>query len=187
MALTLKRPLELEPLACSPRPAKRRRCLPMCVQDAPPSRPALTRPGPPSPRQDIEESPFYGAASPLTREDIAQYVKEEIRRLRRRRLIPPKSSDASEGSPAPGATSQAGAATSNAATSAARADKPIFTYKQMMSLVEVLAGRREEAVRAAFDGVLSSALEEQERDCQGFTQRHVTNLLARTDTPSYMS
>jgi len=74
--VTLKRSLEFDPVH-SPggRTPKRRRCMPMCI-------PATS-----SASKCHEPSPFAEVATPLTPEQILANVREEVKRLQRRKQL----------------------------------------------------------------------------------------------------
>ncbi|XP_018017471.1 akirin-2 [Hyalella azteca] len=215
--VTLKRPLEFDPIhsspggsSCSPRPHKRRRCLPMCIPASQVNSPttssfnASSFAALPS-SHSATRSPFVNAAPALLQGDIAQYVREEIRRLKRRRLLPDNrqrativraSMDDEDSSPSqspPRTTSPplnhsllATPALTTAASPASK-DKALFTFKQVQQLCEQLLKEREKSIREHYDSVLAHELAEQYSKCVRFTTEQIHQQLAKHDLPSYMS
>jgi len=103
--VTLKRSLDLDPLEAlhSPnRPPKRRRCTPLKSVDRDSSSSLSCQTSFPSPSS---EPSVFREQSPLSPSEIANYLRDELKRLRKRRQLaepyPPRSPPASPGSPEP--------------------------------------------------------------------------------------
>ncbi|KAF2356858.1 hypothetical protein FHG87_012383 [Trinorchestia longiramus] len=204
--VTLKRPLEFDPIhsspggsSCSPRPHKRRRCLPMCIPASHVNSPTTNSLSASSfasiPSSSATAgSPFVNAAPALLPGDIAQYVREEILRLRRRRLLQnsprrpcyTRSTMDDESSQSP-ASAAAVVPRRTDASSPASKDKPLFTFKQVQQLCEQLLKEREKSIREHYDNVLTRELAEQYSKCVRFTTEQIHQQLAKHDLPSYMS
>ncbi|XP_045129264.1 akirin-2-like [Portunus trituberculatus] len=199
--VTLKRSLEFDPLhhgSCTPRPHKRRRCMPMCV--SPQSAAAATA------RHTESQSPFSEVTPTLTPEQIAQNVREEIRRLKRRKILqcgersmdceggyespasPP--SPASLTSPLPSPSSSASASVASlhpSQHSSLSKDKPLFTFRQVNLICEQLLRERETNIREEYDKVLASKLAEQYDCFVRFTTDQIQQRLSQAALPSYLS
>ncbi|KAK8736915.1 hypothetical protein OTU49_004721 [Cherax quadricarinatus] len=203
--VTLKRSLEFDPLhhgSCTPRPHKRRRCVPMCV--SPQSAAAATA------RHTESQSPFAEVTPTLTPEQIAQNVREEIRRLKRRKILqcgersmeceggydspasplsPP--SPVCPTSPSPAPTSTAGVSSLHQHhhhhQSSLGKDKPLFTFKQVNLICEQLLREREVNIREEYDKVLASKLAEQYDCFVRFTTDQIQQRLSQASLPSYLS
>lgn len=202
--VTLKRSLEFDPLhhgSCTPRPHKRRRCVPMCV--SPQSAAAA------SARHSEPQSPFQEVTPTLTPEQIAQNVREEIRRLKRRKMLHSSersmeyeggyespvspSSPISPACPASPSPSPAPSTSSGLATlqhhhqSSLSKDKPLFTFRQVNLICEQLVREREVKIREEYDKVLASKLAEQYDCFVRFTTDQIQQKLSQAALPSYLS
>lgn len=207
--VTLKRSLEFDPLhhgSCTPRPHKRRRCVPMCV--SPQSAAAATA------RHSEPQSPFSEVTPTLTPEQIAQNVREEIRRLKRRKMLNPgeRSMECEGGydspvsppsppspacpvspsispSPSPAPSSSTGLATlqHHHHQSSLSRDKPLFTFRQVNLICEQLLREREVKIREEYDKVLASKLAEQYDCFVRFTTDQIQQKLSQAALPSYLS
>ncbi|XP_050690941.1 akirin-2-like [Eriocheir sinensis] len=201
--VTLKRSLEFDPLhhgSCTPRPHKRRRCVPMCV--SPQSAAAATA------RHTEAQSPFSEVTPTLTPEQIAQNVREEIRRLKRRKILqcgersmeceggydspasPPSPASPTSPLPSPSSSASAGggvAALHHHHQSSVSKDKPLFTFRQVNLICEQLLRERETNIREEYDKVLASKLAEQYDCFVRFTTDQIQQRLSQTALPSYLS
>ncbi|XP_064112054.1 akirin-2-like isoform X2 [Macrobrachium nipponense] len=205
--VTLKRSLEFDPLhhgTCTPRPHKRRRCVPMCV--SPQSAAAATA------RHSEPQSPFSEVTPTLTPEQIAQNVREEIHRLRRRKMLrssersmeyeggyespvsPPSpacpASPSLSPSPSPAPSSSSGLAAlhhHHHHQSSLSKDKPLFTFRQVNLICEQLLREREVKIREEYDKVLASKLAEQYDCFVRFTTDQIQQKLSQAALPSYLS
>ncbi|KAK7067515.1 Akirin-2 [Halocaridina rubra] len=208
--VTLKRSLEFDPLhhgSCTPRPHKRRRCVPMCV--SPHSAAAATA------RHSEPQSPFLEVTPTLTPEQIAQNVREEIRRLKRRKMLHPseRSMECEGGyespvsppsppspacpvspslspSPSPAPSSSQGLSSlqhPHQHQSSLSKDKPLFTFRQVNLICEQLLREREVKIREEYDKVLASKLAEQYDCFVRFTADQIQQKLSQAALPSYLS
>ncbi|KAK8405939.1 hypothetical protein O3P69_006975 [Scylla paramamosain] len=199
--VTLKRSLEFDPLhhgSCTPRPHKRRRCMPMCV--SPQSAAAATA------RHTESQSPFSEVTPTLTPEQIAQNVREEIRRLKRRKILqcgersmeceggyespasPPSPASLTSPLPSPSSSTSAGVASLHPPQhSSLSKDKPLFTFRQVNLICEQLLRERETNIREEYDKVLASKLAEQYDCFVRFTTDQIQQRLSQAALPSYLS
>ena len=158
--VTLKRSLDFDPLHSPSRPNKRRRCVPMTTS------PHCTP-------EKVQPAPSVFRETPLTPEQIANNLRDEIKRLKKRRQIagpaspgsPPSpssapASPASPSSPEPMMETEA-AGCSSGATGNGKAEKPIFTLKQMIMIADRMCEERVEQVRNEYDNILQQKLSEQ--------------------------
>lgn len=197
--VTLKRSLEFDPVnhgLGTPRPHKRRRCIPMCV--SPRSAAASTA------RVAEQQSSFAHVTPMLTPEQIATNVREEINRLRRRKLL--KSGERtmdveggyeSPGSPSPLDTTPCPSTPTSSLPinhhhhqhqpSSPGKEKPLFTFRQVNLICEQLMRERENKIREEYDKVLTNKLAEQYDCFVRFTADQITKRLSQADTPSYLS
>ena len=113
---TLKRSLELDPLQ-SPRPTKRRRCIPLGNSPTIP------------PTRDPSISPFSTGIAKITTEAITTNIREEMRRLYRRKQL--HFVDTANSRPISPSSSTQNSSTSTPPKSEASKDKPLFTFRQV--------------------------------------------------------
>ncbi|KAB7497673.1 Akirin [Armadillidium nasatum] len=189
--LTRKRSLDFDsihtPGSYSPRLHKRRRCMPMCVS---PQSSAATS------VCDIQpQSPFINAAAPLTPEEIAKNVKEEIRRLKRRRQLHlgEKGMDLEGGYESP--TSPQNSTTHGIYSpissvsnqpSPSNKDKALFTFKQVTLICERLMKERESKIQEEYNELLAKKLKEQ-YECFVCSTDQIQQRLTPESLPSYLS
>ncbi|XP_018017467.1 akirin-2 [Hyalella azteca] len=223
--VTLKRPLEFDPIhsspggsSCSPRPHKRRRCLPMCIPASQvntattSSFNASSFASLPSSSTAVP-SPFANAAPALLQGDIAQYVREEIRRLKRRRLLQgvsqhtysslantdeestrdssssPSDSPPRITSPPLPCSSSSTLLPSSPSSEAPPSikNKPLFTFKQVVHLCSQLLREREGAIREEYEKVLSQRKAEQYDCFVRFTADQLQPAFPQQHRPTYLS
>ncbi|XP_064781540.1 akirin-2-like [Oncorhynchus masou masou] len=150
---TLKRTMDFDPLINQASP-KRRRCAPM-------SPAAYTS----SPQKYLrmEPSPFGEVSSRLTTEQILHNIKQEYKRMQKRRHLensiqqtevccPLESQSHSSilsGSSLPGTISPS------------RKEQPLFTLRQVGMICERLLKEREEKIKEEYDEILTTKLAEQ--------------------------
>ncbi|CAO1356404.1 unnamed protein product, partial [Diamesa serratosioi] len=160
---TLKRSLDWESL--NQRPTKRRRCHPFGA--------ASTSTGAPgAPNTKIMEqlpSPFAEASAQnmpkLTPEKMAENIREEIRRLNRRKQLSFHNSngcDQMQDSESSG--SEMGMSPRRPESPPAHVRNPemaLFTFKQVQMICERMLKEREESLREQYDAVLNTKLAEQ--------------------------
>ncbi|XP_074752110.1 akirin-2 isoform X1 [Athene noctua] len=162
---TLKRTLDFDPLL-SPASPKRRRCAPL---SAPASAAASSSFAAASPQKYLrmEPSPFGEVSSRLTTEQILYNIKQEYKRMQKRRHLensfqqtdPCCSTDAQ-----PHAFLLTGPAlpgTSSAASSPLKKEQPLFTLRQVGMICERLLKEREEKIREEYEEILTTKLAEQ--------------------------
>ncbi|GFY76209.1 hypothetical protein TNIN_174071 [Trichonephila inaurata madagascariensis] len=170
---TLKRSCEWDPLQ-SPngRSPKRRRCTPVMA---------------PSPKifksSTENQSPFGEVAYKLTSEQIAENIREEIKKLHRRKQLKfdaSESSDSSSGTPA---------ATSSRAEGSgllACRDQPLFTFRQVGLICERMIKDRENQIQLEYDRILNAKLAEQYDTFVKFTHDQIQKRYENC-IPSYLS
>ncbi|XP_054018546.1 akirin-2 [Melanerpes formicivorus] len=162
---TLKRTLDFDPLL-SPASPKRRRCAPLST---PASAAASSSFAAASPQKYLrmEPSPFGEVSSRLTTEQILYNIKQEYKRMQKRRHLentfqqtdPCCSTDAQ-----PHAFLLTGPAlpgTSSAASSPLKKEQPLFTLRQVGMICERLLKEREEKIREEYEEILTTKLAEQ--------------------------
>jgi len=134
-------------------------------------------------------------------EQIANNLRDEIKRLKRRRQFVGPSSPGSPGahqdpaspgsapsSPEPMMDMDQGAMMA-AAGSSSRADntKPIFTLKQMIMIADRMCAERVEQVRAVYDNILQQKLSEQYDAFVKFIDHQIQKRFDESQAPSYLS
>lgn len=179
---TLKRSLEFDPVHSHGRPNKRRRCVPMCVSPGN-SSPNVTKTQSPSPFGEISQK--------LTPEKMAANIREEIRRLHRRKQLyfNPQSNNGDfsdmEGSSNPSSPSGCG---SNAySNSTSSKEKPLFTFKQVGMICERMLKDQEVQIREEYDQILTMKLSEQYESFVKFTYDQIQKRFESAAAPSYLS
>lgn len=191
--VTLKRSLDFDPLYSPNRSNKRRRCVPLhCT---------------PEKKHREEESPKPSSfiESSLTPEQIANNLRDEIKRMKKRRQIigypasPPSPGSMLPPSPEPmmdtelmasssssstssGCSSEAGAASNPSAK-----EKPIFTLKQMTLIAERMCKERVDQVRQEYDEILQQKLSEQYESFVKFIDHEIQRRFTESQVPSYLS
>jgi len=193
--VTLKRSLDFDPLHSPSRPIKRRRCVPMGQpHGCSPSKRDTGECSSPSKPSEFKESV-------LTPEQIANNLRDEMKRLKKRREFRgqgPPSPGSAPSSPEPmveahmmegqaGTSSSSASAPAAAATSAAKPDKPIFTLKQMSMIAERMCAERVEQVRAEYDQILQQKLSEQYDAFVKFIDHQIQKRFNESMAPSYLS
>lgn len=178
---TLKRTLDFDPVHNHGRPSKRRRCMPMCMS-----------PNTSSARHEINPSPFGEVCPKLTPEKMAASIREEIRRLHRRKQLnfPGHDGHTSQESSSDGAMESPGSpTTSSFATtySPSTAEKPLFTFRQVGIICERMLNERETQIREEYDRVLNSKLSEQYDAFVKFTYDQIQKRFESSAVPSYLS
>ncbi|CAL1537484.1 unnamed protein product [Lymnaea stagnalis] len=170
---TLKRSLEFDPLHSPTQstPIKRRRCMPMTMVQTPP----------PTKLHQLTPSPFADISPKLTKEEIAERIGSELKRMQRRKQLflprshsPPLSTcsllgrqsppltlevltNVNSNSDFPSTSSQSASGT----CSPKQKDVPLFTFKQVTMICERMVREHEEKIRENYDKVLSNKLSEQ--------------------------
>ncbi|XP_029451293.1 akirin-2-like [Rhinatrema bivittatum] len=158
---TLKRTLEFDPLLSQASP-KRRRCAPLSAPSAAASSPQKSL--------RMEPSPFGDVSSRLTAEQILYSIKQEHKRMQKRKHLensfqqtdPCSSNDAQSqsfllGGPAVPGTSPA----SPSPPPSLKKEQPLFTLRQVGMICERLLKECEEKVREEYEEILTTKLAEQ--------------------------
>lgn len=112
----------------------------------------------------MEPSPFGEVSSRLTPEQILHNIKQEYKRLQKRRHLdsafqqaegccPLDLQNISGGSALPG--------TSSGASSPVRKEQPLFSIRQVGMICERLLKEREDKIREEYDEILTTKLAEQ--------------------------
>ncbi|XP_065488189.1 akirin-2 isoform X3 [Patagioenas fasciata] len=162
---TLKRTLDFDPLL-SPASPKRRRCAPL---SAPASAAASSSFAAASPQKYLrmEPSPFGEVSSRLTTEQILYNIKQEYKRMQKRRHLensfqqtdPCCSTDAQ-----PHAFLLTGPALP--ASSPLKKEQPLFTLRQVGMICERLLKEREEKIREEYEEILTTKLAGEAPPCK---------------------
>ncbi|KAI4802009.1 hypothetical protein KUCAC02_019871 [Chaenocephalus aceratus] len=148
---TLKRSMDFDPLMNQASP-KRRRCTPIMSPVSSPQK-----------YLRMEPSPFGEVSSRLTTEQILHNIKQEYKRLQKRRHL--DSTFQQESSCCPlDLQNQSGSAlpgTSSGASSPFRKEQPLFSLRQVGMICERLLKEREDKIREEYDEILTTKLAEQ--------------------------
>lgn len=166
---TLKRTLEFDPLhSPSQRSPKRRRCMPITMaQHTPPTKP-----------HQLNPSPFGEVSPKLTPEQIAANVRDEIKRLQRRKNLTfncnQENLNESPSSP-------------SSSPSSSKRDQPLFTFRQVGLICERMLKERENQIREEYDTVLNTKLAEQYDTFVKFTFDQIQKRFEVAAAPSYLS
>ncbi|XP_023026896.1 akirin [Leptinotarsa decemlineata] len=171
---TLKRSLDWEPVLGG-RPTKRRRCVPFCSS---PTQGGMGSPGPSTSTGSASpKSSVFPDVKKLTPENLIDNLKAEIKRLQRRKQLQYNTMETSDGGSSGGECSES-----------PRADKPLFTFKQVGLICERMLRERELEIREEYDNVLTTKLSEQYDAFVKFTYDQIHRNYANTaPTPSYLS
>ncbi|XP_010564007.1 PREDICTED: akirin-2 isoform X1 [Haliaeetus leucocephalus] len=162
---TLKRTLDFDPLL-SPASPKRRRCAPLSAPASAAASSSSFAAASPQKYLRMEPSPFGEVSSRLTTEQILYNIKQEYKRMQKRRHLensfqqtdPCCSTDAQ-----PHAFLLTGPAlpgTSSAASSPLKKEQPLFTLRQVGMICERLLKEREEKIREEYEEILTTKLAE---------------------------
>uniref|UniRef100_A0A8C6X768 Akirin-2 n=1 Tax=Naja naja TaxID=35670 RepID=A0A8C6X768_NAJNA len=159
---TLKRTLDFDPLL-SPASPKRRRCTPLSASAAAASSSSASFASSPQKYLRMEPSPFGEVSTRLTTEQILYNIKQEYKRMQKRRHLenfhqtdPCCSTDAQSqafllsGPALPG--------TSSAASPPLKKEQPLFTLRQVGMICERLLKEREEKIREEYEEILTTKL-----------------------------
>ena len=141
--------------------------------------------------EKVQPAPSVFRETPLTPEQIANNLRDEIKRLKKRRQIAGPSSPGSPPSPSSAPASPAspsspepmmemeaaGCSSSSTASGSGKGEKPIFTLKQMIMIADRMCEERVEQVRNEYDNILQQKLSEQVNISLSLPQS-VTNILS---------
>ncbi|XP_029984306.1 akirin-2 [Sphaeramia orbicularis] len=145
---TLKRTMDFDPLMNSTSP-KRRRCAPIMSPVSSPQK-----------YLRMEPSPFGEVSSRLTTEQILHNIKQEYKRLQKRRHLDSTFQQADGCCPVDLQSIHSGAAISGA-SSPTRKEQPLFSLRQVGMICERLLKEREDKIREEYDEILTTKLAEQ--------------------------
>lgn len=176
---TLKRSLDFDPVHTHGRPPKRQRCVPMSV--SPSSSPPTTS------RTDGTPSAFADLCPRMTPEMMAAGIREEIRRLHRRRQLhfnPLHEVHGDSSSDSAGSPSSSSFA---AMYSSSNRDKPLFTFRQVGIICERMLNERETQLREEYDRILNMKLSEQYDAFVKFSNDQLHKRFELSACPSYLS
>lgn len=152
----------------------------MCVS---PGASAQNSPGPQNP------SPFGDVAHKLTPEKMAANIREEIRRLHRRKQLyfNPQSNNGDssdmEGPSSPSSPSACG----SSSYSPSGKEKPLFTFRQVGLICERMLKEQETQIREEYDQILNMKLSEQYDAFVKFTYDQIQKRFESAAAPSYLS
>ncbi|TNN52376.1 Akirin-2 [Liparis tanakae] len=149
---TLKRTLDFDPLMSQASP-KRRRCAPFTSPVSSPQK-----------YLRMEPSPFGEVSSRLTTEQILHNIKQEYKRLQKRRHLDSAFQQADSCCPLDLQHVPSGPAlpgTSSGASSPTRKEQPLFSLRQVGMICERLLKEREDKIREEYDEILTTKLAEQ--------------------------
>lgn len=170
---TLKRSLDWEPVLGA-RPAKRRRCIPFCGTPSPSKdRPSTSQQG--SPYLPPKPSAFPDVVGRMTPESMAANIRAELKRFQRRKQLQYGVCSDNSDSGSGGELSE----------SPHRAEKPIFTFKQVGLICERMLREKESEIREEYDSVLNTKLAEQYDAFVKFTYDQIQRTYSTV--PSYLS
>lgn len=152
---TLKRSLEFDPLMSPAASPKRRRCAPIM------STAAAGSSSSPQKYLRMEPSPFGEvASSTLTTEQILHNIKQEYKRLQKRRHLE-SSSPQHHGEACCPVDLHAVPSGSSGSTSPTRKEQPLFSLRQVGMICERLLKERQDKIREEYNEILTSKLAEQ--------------------------
>lgn len=176
---TLKRSLDFDPVHNHGRPSKRQRCIPMCISPSS---------SPPTTTNDCSPSPFANVCPKMTPEMMAAGIREEIRRLHRRKQLHFNPNSEAHGgessSDSPGSPNSNTFATTYSQSSR---DKPLFTFRQVGMICERMLNERETQLREEYDRILNIKLSEQYDAFVKFSNDQLHRRFEVSTAPSYLS
>ncbi|MEE6476257.1 hypothetical protein FKM82_011028 [Ascaphus truei] len=147
---TLKRTMDFDPLLSPSASPKRRRCAPLS-------------PGP-SPQKYLrmEPSPFGEVSSRLTAEQILYNIKQEYKRMQKRRHLEnhfqPTDPCCSTGGHPHAFLTSGPTLPGTSSASPLRKEQPLFTLRQVGMICERLLKEREDKVREEYEEILTTKL-----------------------------
>ncbi|XP_053314585.1 akirin-2 [Spea bombifrons] len=152
---TLKRNIDFDSLHSPGASAKRRRCAPMSPSSSSPQKYLRLQP-----------SPFGEVSSRITAEQILQNIKQEYKRMQKRRLLEnslqsPEPCCSAELQYSPFVSAGPSVPGTSASSPLLRKEQPLFTLRQVGLICERLLKEREEKVREEYEEILSAKLTEQ--------------------------
>ncbi|XP_032671024.1 akirin-2 isoform X2 [Odontomachus brunneus] len=175
---TLKRSLEFDPVHSHGRPSKRRRCVPMCAVS-------------PGGSAVVASSSSRGGSLPQDSafEKMAANIREEIRRMQRRKQLQYHSQTSSGDSSDTEAPSAASSTTpfSHNSSGKEKFEKPLFTFRQVGLICERMLKEQETQIREEYDKILHLKLSEQYDAFVKFTYDQIQKKFESAAAPSYLS
>lgn len=174
---TLKRTCDWDPLhTINGKPPKRRRCVPMTISPV----------TPPTRIHEIHPSPFGDVSPKLTSEQIAINIREEMKRLQRRKQLHFSSAESNTPDSSPTTSSSNLVSPGSGLLAPSRRDQPLFTFRQVGLICERMMKDRENQIREEYDRVLTTKLAEQYDTFVKFTYDQIQKRF-ESGTPSYLS
>lgn len=176
---TLKRSLDFDPVHIHGRPSKRQRCIPMSI--SPSSSP------PASSRNEANPSPFQELCPKMTPEMMAASIREEIRRLYRRRQLHFNPNQEVQGDSSSDSAGSPSSSSFGTVYSPSSRDKPLFTFRQVGMICERMLSERESQLREEYDRILNMKLSEQYDAFVKFSNDQLHRRFELSAIPSYLS
>ncbi|GAB1868734.1 hypothetical protein CAJAP_09813 [Camponotus japonicus] len=184
---TLKRSLEFDPVHSHGRPSKRRRCMPMSCA-SPGASASSSSSSPRGGSLPHKSSPFGEIASKLTPEKMAANIREEIRRLQRRKQLHfHPQTNSGDSSDMEGPSSPSGSSSTPFSHSSNGKEKPLFTFRQVGLICERMLKEQETQIREEYDQILHLKLSEQYDAFVKFTYDQIQKRFESAAAPSYLS
>jgi len=150
--------------------------------------------------QEVPQTTSEFKESALTPEQIANNLRDEMKRLKKRREFrggAPHSCTTGGGPPSPASAPSSPepmmeahmmeGASSSLVTPTKNSEKPIFTLKQMSMIAERMCAERVEQVRAEYDLILQQKLSEQYDAFVKFIDHQIQKRFNESLAPSYLS
>jgi len=158
--------------------------------------------------QEVPQTTSEFKESALTPEQIANNLRDEMKRLKKRREFrggaphtigggPPSPCTTGGGPPSPASAPSSPepmmeahmmeGASSSLVTPTKNSEKPIFTLKQMSMIAERMCAERVEQVRAEYDLILQQKLSEQYDAFVKFIDHQIQKRFNESLAPSYLS
>lgn len=142
---------------------------------------------PPTKIHEIHPTPFGDVSPKLTSEQIATNIREEMKRLQRRKqlhFMPSESVTVGNSQSSTPSTSLVNIGSGLLAPS--RRDQPLFTFRQVGLICERMMKDRENQIREEYNRVLTTKLAEQYDTFVKFTYDQIQKRF-ENGTPSYLS
>nr|CAD7446870.1 unnamed protein product [Timema bartmani] len=173
---TLKRSLDFDPVHSPGRPSKRQRCSQMYMSPSSPT------------RHEMNTSPFEAAHTKMTPEKMAARIREEFRRMNRRKQLNYSVGDGHDSGSSDVPMDSPGSPPScSMASSYGTKEKPLFTFQQVGMICERMLKEQEGRVREEYDRILHMKLSEQYDTFVKFTYDQLRNRFESEGMPSYLS
>jgi len=130
----------------------------------------------------------------LTPAEIANHLRDELKRLRRRRQLvgeempsQQRHSPSPPMSPSSSSTAEFMMDSSETAHRKPATEKPVFTLKQMTMICERMCKERTDKVREEYDRILQQKLSEQYDAFVKFIDHQIEQRFNQSQLPSYLS